>query len=511
MTHPIGRRLGVLLFVSLTAARVGAQTRIENLEAYFAAWSQNRQFNGNVLVAENGKIAYERSFGYADFSGKKPATRDTLFPLASISKTLTATAILQLYEKGKLRPADPVVKHLPAFPYPEITIRHLLSHSSGLPPYNAFFDSAKEADPKKVFTNADFLPGLVAGKKPLVYPPGTNWNYDNVNYIVLAIILESVSGTPFDDYIENRILRPAGMRETVFLPLSRLFDPARKKSERLGIPHWYPHIYSDEPLRADRMPYVSSYWRAYDFQGFSDYAGTTHDLLKFDEALSGGRLLSERVFDEAFTPAGLEGGKEASSLYGLGWAIEKDDSLGKIVYHGGGAVGSSCALLRNITKRQAAVVFDVAHDQARLMAFEALKILNGQRVPAPKKSLARIYGKALIEKGPAAARNILDELRKDPERYALSEEEINSLGYDFLGDSNPFHRPEEHRYAEALEAFKLNVELFPAGWNAYDSYGEALLKTGKTEEAAEMYRKSIELNPHNENGKKALEKIKIAR
>src|SRR5205823_2963456 len=131
----------------------------------------------NVLVAQDGKVVFERSFGYADVVGRAPNTGSTSFPIASITKTLTATGVLQLVSQGKIQLNDPVVKYLPGFPYTGITVRHLLSHTSGLPSYNTFFDTEKDAHPGKVFTNADFLPGLAANAKPLLYQPGDSGNY----------------------------------------------------------------------------------------------------------------------------------------------------------------------------------------------------------------------------------------------------------------------------------------------------------------------------------------------
>ena len=144
------------------------------------------------------------------------------------------------------------------------------------------------------------------------------------------------------------------------------------------------------------------------------------------------------------------------------------------------------------------------------MASNALKILNNIPVPYPKKSIAKIYARVLLSNGPDAARDTLNRLMGDTVHYHLSEDEMNSLGYDFMGginNPNPYRFSEESKYAEAIEIFKLNMQLFPGSWNVYDSYGEALLKVGQKEEAIKMYKKSIELNPKNEGGKEVLEKL----
>jgi CubicO group peptidase (beta-lactamase class C family) len=480
-----------------------ADERVQALDQYFHLLAENRGFNGNVLVAENGKIVFERSFGYSDISEHRLNRKDLSFPIASVSKLLTATGILQLQQLGRLDVGDPVVKYLPTFPYPEITVRHLLSHTSGLPPYNAFFDTLHQASPNRVFTNADFLPGLNAKHLPLIYPPGSKGNYDNINYIVLALILEKVSGEPYSVYIEKHILRPAGMTHTRFMPLPFQYTKLTS-TDSFSFPHVYPHLYSDVPLRANSIPYIVSYWRAYAFNGFGDYVSTTHDLLKLDEAYYGDALLAKSIQDAAFTPVKLNDGSESSDRFGLGWKIEKDQPLGKIVYHSGAATGLSCVLLRDITRHQTVIVFDNFHSNAHEIADNALKIANGESVPSPKKSIATVYVQALLKDGPAQARHTLEELRARTTDYILDEDEMNSLGYDLMGDSNDYHFPEEHHLAEAVEVLRTNTELFPQSWNAYDSYGEALGKAGRTEEAVAMYKRSLELNAKNDGARKAL-------
>src|SRR4029078_10167525 len=145
---------------------VSGQSKQAVLDEYFSSLAKDQLFNGNILVAENGKIIYQKSFGLADFSNKVENNINTAFPIASISKTITATAVLQLVESGKLKVTDPAKKYLPQFPYPDITIQHLLSHTSGLPPYNAYFDSVRKRFPGREFTNGDFMAGITGNSKP---------------------------------------------------------------------------------------------------------------------------------------------------------------------------------------------------------------------------------------------------------------------------------------------------------------------------------------------------------
>jgi CubicO group peptidase (beta-lactamase class C family) len=500
------RPVKFFLLLILAYSNLFAQRGQSNLKEYFSRLRDNQQFNGNILVAEKGQLVYEQSFGYADFANKTLNSTNTVFPIASLSKTITATGILQLEQSGKLKISDPVIKYLKEFPYPTITVKHLLSHTSGLPAYNAFFDSLKEQQPGRVFKNSDFIRGLVTNKKPLIYQPGERGNYDNINYIVLALLIEEISGISYSDYIEKYVLKPAGMFQTTFYGLAKQYAASGKSN--FAFPHIQPHLYSDTLVKANTVPYIVSYWTAYDFNGFGDYISTIHDLLKYDQAYYNGSLLDSKKLEEVFTPVKLNNGLVNPLNIGLGWLVDKDTSLGKIVYHSGAATGLSCVLVRNISRHQTIIVYDNAHYNAYEIAMNAMKILNGIPVPSPKKSVARIYARLLLKYGAGAARDTVNRLIPDTLNYRVSEYEINLLGYDFMGgvnNPNPYRFPEEHKYAEAIETFKLNTELFPESWNVYDSYGEALVVVGRKEEAIKMYRKSIELNPKNEGGKKALE------
>lgn len=496
----------ITILASLAWAAANAQTTTQRLDRFATKLIQNQQFSGTILVAEHGKIVYRRSAGYADFSTKVPITPAISFPIASLSKTLVATGVLQLTEQGKLAIDSPVTSYLPDFPYPQITVRHLLSHSSGLPPYNAYLNPIRAKDSSKIFTNADFLPAVIAGKNPLIYPPGEKGNYDNVNYIVLALLIERISGLPYTEYIQHYVLQPAGMKHTWFMPLAQQYNTDT-------IPHFaYPHIYlrayDDKPTRSNTVPYIKNYWKTFALTGFGDYISTVDDILKYDQALYDNRLLKAETLYQACQPVTLNNGKPHPDLFGLGWEAEADTSLGLVVYHSGAAISLSCVMIRNLTRHQTVILFDNTHFNAHEVGSKMLKVLNGQPVELPRKSLAHLYGVTLLKHGAAQARNELTRLKKDTLNYYLSEQEMNALGYAFLGNSNPYNLPESHKYDQALATLKLNVDLFPASWNAYDSYGEALLATGRKQEAAVMYEKSVQLNPNNKGGVKALEELR---
>lgn len=483
-----------------------AQTTGQRLDRFVTKLIQNQRFSGTILIAEHGKVVYRKSAGFADFLTKAPNTQLVSFPIASLSKTLTATGVLQLMEQGKLNIDTPVLSFLPDFPYPQITVRHLLSHTSGLPPYNAYLNPIRAKDSNRVFTNVDFLPAMISGKNPLIYSPGETGNYDNVNYIVLAVLIEHLSGLPYADYIQRYLLEPAGMKHTRFMPLAQQFNT--DTLAHFAYPHLYLRAYDDRPTRSNTVPYIRNYWKTFALTGFGDYISTVDDILRYDKALYENRLLKAETLQETFRPIRLTNGKLHPDLFGLGWEAEADSSLGQVVYHSGAAISLSCVMIRNITRQQTVILFDNTHFNAHEVGTKLLKILNGKPVALPKKSIAHQYGLILMKQGPSRAQTELNRLKKDTLNYYLSEQELNELGYAFLGNSNPYHLPESHKHQEALATLKLVTELFPSSWNAYDSYGEALLLTGNKHEAALMYEKSLKLNPENKSGQRALKAIR---
>jgi CubicO group peptidase (beta-lactamase class C family) len=494
-----------LMLLLLILTITGKAQDTHKLAAFFSRLEKTRQFSGNVLVAKDGKVIYRGSFGYADFKTHVRNQSNTAFPIASMSKTLTATAILQLNEQGKLSVSEPVFHYLADFPYPNVTITHLLSHTSGLQPYNAFFKPILAKEPGRVITNTDFLPAAIANKPALIYQPGSSGNYDNVNYLLLALIIEKVSGETYSSYIQEHILKPAGMIHTRFMALSDQFNT--DTLHHYAFPHLFPGIFDETPVRANTIPYVRDYWRTFAVTGFGDYISTVDDILLYDQALYDNRLLKAETMKQSFEPVRLNNGKLHPQLFGLGWEIEPDNSVGKVVYHSGVATGLSSVIIRNIDKRETVILFDNCHYNAHETGDWAMKLLDDDLVISPKYSVARLYGIALQKQGAAAAKILLQKLKKDTTNYQLSEGEMNQLGYDFLGLDNTYHIPARNLFPQALETLKLNTELFPSSWNAFDSYGEVLLKAGQPDKAALMYQRSIQLNPNNEAGKRILETI----
>lgn len=493
-----------LIFVSVN--QIAAQSAAQKLNDYFTALETDKNINGNVLIADNNQIVYRKSFGMADFENGKPNDEKTVFQFDSISKTVTAVAVLQLKEKSKLNLDDKFVKYFPEFPYPEVSIRQMLSHTSGVPNDNIFQETVTK-NPDRVIVNEDIIPEMKPGKFPLLFQPGTKWSYSNLNFYLLATLVEKLTGEKFENYLQKNIFAPAKMK-TAFVKTT-LINSAHRTDEAYY--YDYPYLYSTDRVRITDTFSLSrfkiEYYNLYGMDGAGSIKGTTDDLYKFDQALYNGTLLKAATVEEMLTPIKLNNGESAvadlggvlKTSFGLGWFILNDTSKGKIVGHTGGRYGSQTMFLRNLDKNQAVIFFDNGESEGVYRnALSALNILNGEPILVQPKSLAKIYGRALIEKGADYAAARLLELKTDTKNFRLSESRMNVLGYELFANGYT---------SQSLETFKLITLLFPESWNAYDSYGEALMKSGKRDEAKIMYKKSVELNPKNEAGKKMLEQL----
>ena len=262
-------KLMVLLLI--IANNLTAQSKKENLDAYFSSLFKNGQFNGNVLIAQEGQILYERSFGLADLSTRRKITNESSFPIASITKTFTATAILQLKQQGKLELEDKVSKFLPEFPYPKVTIKQLLSHTAGLPIYDSLFYSFIPKHPDTVFTNKDLIPAFLSSKAPLIFKSGEDFSYNNVNYNILALVIEKLSGLSYGAYLNEYIFKPLGMKNT---SLSNFFS---REDKNLSKRYNYKYPYSENLQLVDTAAEFQII-NSFNFQGHGDLISTTHDL-----------------------------------------------------------------------------------------------------------------------------------------------------------------------------------------------------------------------------------------
>jgi len=331
----------------------------------------------------------------------------------------------------------------------------------------------------------------------LRFQPGERWGYSNVGYQVLALLVEKLSHQPFAEYMKQHVFIPAGMQDT-YVQTSL----AQTKDENRAISYKYNNHFEMKLEQVDTLPD----WKEWTYNltgltGSSNVISNVNDLLNYDRALRAGILLQPATLAEAYTPTKLNSGENNAAIpdtsYGLGWFVSGDTSEGRIVHHSGTVAGASAMLLRNLDKKQVVILLNNVYATSDI-GYAALAILNSKPVKY-KKSLAFLYARDLYEKGSDYALSHFNELKDDSDEYSLKESEMDRVGLEFSRTSQYQHL--------SLETYKLNTLLFPGSWKTYDSYGSALLKNGKKEEARMAIGKSLRLNPDNEKGKRLLKAL----
>jgi len=305
-------------FVTASICSYG-QSKFVAVDNELIKLNKERLFNGSVLVAKNGKIIYQKNVGFADIEHRVSIKTDTRFELASISKTFTAILILQLVKSGKIKLDAKVSDYIPTFTgndSGQITIHHLLSHTSGIQDFvglNCDFAS---------WTEKEFLEGLQ--RTAINFKPGTQFQYASSTYILLRFIIEKVTGKTYEANLREHILKVAGMTNS-------------------GIIH-------NHDILADRaLGYVNAgenYQNALPianheiFIGASSIYSTGQDLLKFDQALYTEKLLGQKEKELMVTIV--------QPPYGYGWFISDDSLNGKILSHGGDIFGFTSLIERRL-------------------------------------------------------------------------------------------------------------------------------------------------------------------
>lgn len=290
-------------------------------------------FNGNVLVAKNGKIIYERAIGWADHLHRDSLKINSVFELASVSKPFTSTAIMMLVEDGKLKLNQNVKEFYPDFPYDSITVELLLTHKSGMMNYVYFVDDlwkAQKKDERPGITNQDVMK-LIAEHKPNPYSkPNTRFHYNNSNFMVLAAIIEKVSGQKYSQFMSENIFKPLGMKNTAVY----------SKAEFDKIPV--------DVVGHDRN------WRRSVAQNFLDgpvgdkgIYSTIHDLYLFDRAMRKAKLLKTETMDSVYAAHNVM--QKGHFNYGYGWRTF-ENGKNKVVYHTGWWHGFRNIYLRQVNK-----------------------------------------------------------------------------------------------------------------------------------------------------------------
>jgi CubicO group peptidase (beta-lactamase class C family) len=317
----MGKIKFILVFIIVSNVANGQiSERIDSLALEHAS----KGFNGNVLYSKNDSIIFTGNYGFSNLKTKEPLNDHSIFDLASCTKQFTAVAIIQLVEKGMLSYDDRVTDIIKTFPYDKITVEHLLRHQSGLPKFQRILGDKKIWNPKIKATNKDLLHILSELKIELQFHPGTQYQYSNTGYVVLASIVEHLAQQTYEEYIQENIFKPAGMlsskvqNRNEYLPrgtnmsLGYTYNKRKRKNTKVEKDKNHKHIHWMNNIIGGRGIYSS-----------------VLDLEKWKQALRYNKLISEKSKLRMFSVDTI------STKYGYGFAIYDAPSKGKWVYHNG--------------------------------------------------------------------------------------------------------------------------------------------------------------------------------
>jgi len=365
----------VIVFLFSCNQKEKPDPRSALLDDFLTGQQNHFRFNGNVLVAENGKIVFQKSYGYADFDKQRMLNDSSVFELASVSKQFTATGILILKDQGKLNLSDSLRQYFPELPYSNITIWHMLTHTSGLPDYESAMN--EKWDRSKIAFNNDMIAFLVKEKMAAVFEPGKKWEYSNTAYAILASIIEKVSGQSFSDFLKQHIFQPLGMTHT------RIYNTRRSLKDTIAN-YAYGFVYNDSLKKyqlPDSIPDLSFVIYLDGIQGDGVVNSTTADLLKWDRAVKNHTLLKEETQSEMLKGQAIVDTAK-NSTYGYGVFMEKND-FGNTISHSGGWPGYVTFLARNTDKDQTYIVLSNNNSNSPALSIALQTIMARKPVEMP--------------------------------------------------------------------------------------------------------------------------------
>jgi CubicO group peptidase (beta-lactamase class C family) len=429
----------------------------------------------SMALIREGKTYWFHAFGVRDAKTGQPVTEDTIFEAASLSKPVVAYGALKLVDQGKLDLDAPLSKYLPK-PYIEgdarldkITARIVLSHRTGFPNWRG-------------------------DGKPLTihFTPGERFSYSGEGFVYLAKVVEQITGKPLNDYMTEAVFIPLGMNSSSYV--------------------WRPDYDARSASPHDGAAQPGDKFKPKDSNAAASLHTTAGDYASFVEALLNGTGLSKKTLKEMEQPqiavnpectnCTERAPKQLSTnlFWGLGIGIQKTKD-GESLWHWGDNGRFKCFVLAYPQQKIGAVFFMNGENGLSIIS-DLLRISLGGEQPAlgwikydHYDSPAMQFTKAVREKGATAA---IGQFRPALTRGDIPEDTINSAGYQLLSAK---------KLPDAIRMFQLNVELHPQSWNVYDSLGETYMNNGDRDLAIQNYKKSLELNPDNSNGKEMLKKL----
>jgi len=467
--------LQVFLFTSTFS-----QSLSKKLGQYLNEYYSNKNVPSiSAGIMENGKILWLGVKGYSDFENNISAARNSVYRIASISKVITAVAIMQLVEQDKLKLDDDVRKYIPYYPTKrwKFTIRQLLTHTAGIRNYR----SKGEFESKEYFKSTrEAIEYLV--KDSLEYEPGTKYLYTTLSYNLLVAIVENVSGLAYAEYLKQNIFIPSDMKNT-YPDFQRTIIHNRAKGyDRNNFRQLQNAALADLSIKIPGGGLLSN----------------AEDLLKFSDCLLTGKLIKLTSLDSMIVPTKLKNGKTVN--YGLGFAFSIDESGRKFVSHSGVGTGFTSLLLIYPHEKVSAVhLINIRDRNLGEPAYDIAAIYFGKKIGPPKKSLADFLLNLTMNYGFDSTLQVYRQTVSDTtNNFITTKDELLTFGYDLINTS---------RTADAIKYFRFLTNEIPNEAEVLIGLADAYYKDGNKGLALKNFRLALRLQPLNNYANEMLKKL----
>lgn len=492
----------IFLFLPLVPFTLSAQEESKSIEQFVNELNKKipqvlNDFSipgAAIAIIEDGEIVLQKGYGYADIEKGTKVTMKTGFNIGSISKTVAAWGVMKLVHEGKIDLNAPAEKYLTRWHLPEsdfdsdkVTVRRLLSHTAGLSISGVSAGLQYDDLP----TLEEWLNGENdgLGRVEIIHEPGTKGEYSGGGYAVCQLIIEEVTGQKFEDYMQTQILEPIGMTNSSYKIDDKIMVTSASPYDRYG---------------------ETTDFELFTAQSAAGFHTTLEDFTRFvfanlyqhQDNSTYNRVLPADIIQQMMEP--VPNTKKWAWSYAMGYQVLEMGPLSGFRGHGGTNVGWQANFWVDPVSNDGFIVFTNggAGNISDLVFCRWITWKSGSNpwdACNPNLSIASKMKQIIDEKGIEDITAAYMTLKKEQsDEYDFSEGQLNDLGYYYMS---------REEFEKAFAIFKLNIEAFPYTFNVYDSYGEVLLAQGNKEEAIENYKKSVQLNPDNDNGIKVLKDL----
>lgn len=455
------------MFFEIQISLLYSQSITSDLDKLFTRLGENNQFSGVALIAHNNEILYQKAFGLANREWEIPNTIDTKFNIQSITKTIIAIAVLKQVDKGLLNLDEKVTDYLPDYKGlngNKITIRHLLSHTSGLPN-----DIAEGNIPNKIYKSKQLL--LEIEKTKPQNEPGTVFLYSNLGYKLLSVILEKVLNSDLQTILKKEIFEPLSMSNS-------MLDDGQMIISQLAEGYNYHLLKGYQKGGYENMTFT---------YGNGGIISTTKDLYYFNRSFYKNQIISEKSQKEMFT--------FSKDNYGLGCELRyfkisnKSDSIKVIHHNGGGVIGYRSGVAWVQKEGYLIILLENSERSFQFGAYNTneitdlvLDVLYKQQKEMPKQSAVTEIAPYVLKNGVDFALNKYKQiLDSKNDRFYFSKIELSTLGMQFRDDS------------VNLRILEFGMKEYPNSYNFYHAYADVLASMDDYNKAIQYYKKGLEI------------------